>query len=144
MIRLDARPEAERAPHYRPYVNPNMDWELARHFGDYPGAGAFDEYVFAGLSLGATSDVCTIYEEARQPEGLRYACVPVEGGFQAEIAVPADYLNARQGGRWTSFRLNISVFDFDGNYAGPHKAVWWRPEWNSPEDFEGSGTFVRD
>ncbi|HOE65870.1 MAG TPA: sugar-binding protein [Candidatus Hydrogenedentes bacterium] len=141
IILLDARPESERTTLDHRWVNTEMEWELARMYGRYPGPGAFRDYLFLGVSLGATPEECTIYEEHLQPAGLRYASRLEPGGYAVEVAVPAAYLNARQNYSWNAFRLNISVFDCDGNYAGPHKALWWRPSWSSAESVPNQGLF---
>jgi hypothetical protein len=38
--------------------------------------------------------------------------------------------------------MNVVVDDYD-TVAGPLKALWWRPDWRSPDTFAGSGTFER-
>ena len=76
------------------------------------------------------------------PEGFTAVCVSGDGGITAEIAIPAEYLNAKQGRRWDTVRLNVSFYDYDsGHGRGSH--LWWRPEWRSAQSYAGSGTFVR-
>lgn len=82
----------------------------------------------------------------RQPDslplGTKIEARRVPTGFNAEVAIPIGHLNALQGGDWKSFRLNICVNDFDGDSSSTTR-VWWRPRWNGPENYQGSGVFHR-
>lgn len=143
IIRFDARPEPARQIPRQRWMNRQMDGEFARYFGKYPGPGAFDDYLFLGISLGATPEVTTVYQPERLPEGVRCVCAPAPDGYTAEVAIPVSYLEERQGKDWDGFRLNLSVSDYDDIFAAPHAAIWWRPEWSSAEDMPRSGTFRR-
>lgn len=142
-VRVDARPDGQRRLEKQRWRNETMDGEFSRHFNSNPGPGAFEDYLYFGLSLGATPDATTIYEADRLPEGVQAACAPAEDGWAAEIAIPDTVLDAFQGKSWERFRLNITLFDYDGSFAAPHTALWWRPEWNGPENVADSGTFER-
>ncbi len=63
-------------------------------------------------------------------------------GYNIEIAIPSQYLVARQRGAWWEFRLNVAVNDYDGPGAGAQ--LWWKPDWRTPQTYDGSGTFLRD
>ena len=76
------------------------------------------------------------------PEGLSAVCVAGDGGITAEIAVPAAYLDPKQGHRWDAVRLNVSFYDYDSGH-GRGSQLWWRPDWRSARSYAGSGTFVR-
>ena len=76
------------------------------------------------------------------PEGLRAVCVATDDGMTAEIAIPAAYLDAKQGSRWETIRLNVSFYDYDTGH-GRGSQLWWRPEWRSARSYAGSGTFIR-
>ncbi|HIJ72506.1 MAG TPA: hypothetical protein HPP83_00245 [Candidatus Hydrogenedentes bacterium] len=121
-VRLDARPEAER-----------KGWR---------GGGEFKETLFIATAPAATSDETEVLERERLPEGVQVVCVQTDTGHNTEIAVPISYLNARQGGDWTSFRLNIAVNDLD-EFNTMIPQIWWRPDWRSIENYDGSGTFVK-
>jgi len=56
--------------------------------------------------------------------------------------VPLAWLDRARGAAWDGFRLNIAVDDYD-DPAGPLAQVWWKPRWGSPQDYRGSGMFVR-
>jgi len=121
-VRLDARPEPQRS--------------AGR------GRGEFTDVLLVALSPGLTPEQMVVYGRERLPEGVKAVCVATEGGYSTEIAVPVRYLNEKQGGPWEAFRLNIAVDDFDGDFdAGAQ--LWWRPDWRTPMNYAGSGTFVR-
>jgi hypothetical protein len=83
-----------------------------------------------------------LYSADQLPPGVRAVCVKTDTGHATEIAIPAKYLDEKQGGPWKAFRLNIAVNDFD-QVAGPLRALWWRPDWRSAATYAGSGTFER-
>lgn len=64
-----------------------------------------------------------------------------ESGFDVELAIPASVLKEAAGGEWERIRLNLGQYDRD--LSGRTKSIWWRPRWDSPADFEGSGSFIR-
>jgi len=125
------------------WMNPEANSEFARSFGTHPGPGAFEKYLYIGLALGATADDFTVYEAERLPEGVLCACKPCDGGYSAEVAVPAAWFDAQQGKPWEKFRFNVTLIDYDDSYAAPYTALWWRPEWNHAENYPDSGTFRR-
>ena len=69
------------------------------------------------------------------------ACVRTATGHITEIAIPAAYLDAKAGGRWKEFRLNVAVNDYDTPDKGAQ--LWWRPDWRTDQTYVGSGTFRR-
>jgi predicted alpha/beta superfamily hydrolase len=76
------------------------------------------------------------------PKDLKRACRSTADGYDAEIAIPVEYLNRMQGGAWREFRLNVHLTDFVA--AGEPKVdLWWQPFWRSVESLAGSGTFER-
>ncbi len=77
-----------------------------------------------------------------RPAEVRSASRPREGGYAVELAIPAAWLDARQGGPWSAFRLELSVDDYDAGEPGP-ATCWWRPSRFGPSGVPGSGTFVR-
>ena len=76
------------------------------------------------------------------PKGTKVVCVKTARGHNTEVAIPVSYLNAKQGGAWKEFRLNVAVDDFDGPKDGGAQ-LWWRPDWRYEKSFPGSGTFRR-
>jgi hypothetical protein len=65
-------------------------------------------------------------------------------GIAAEVAVPAAWLDEQQGTSWTAVRLNACMRDADSKPPRKHKQLWYRPDWRSPRNVEGSGTFRRE
>ena len=94
------------------------------------------------VSPGRTAEEPIVWEAGKLPEGTRVACVRTETGFAAEAAIPRAYLDAKQGGAWKDFRLNVAVDDFDPSDGGGAQ-LWWRPDWRSPENLPAVGTFER-
>ena len=121
-IRFDARPEPARS--------------------QGRGRAEFKEILVISMSPGETRDKITLYSANLLPKGVQAVCMKTATGHAAEVAIPVGYLNGRQGGAWKQFRINIVVDDYD-TVAGPLKALWWRPDWRSPQTFAGSGTFER-
>jgi len=76
------------------------------------------------------------------PPGTKVACVQTPTGHNTEIAIPASYLDGRQGRSWRAFRLNVAVDDFDKPGRGAQ--LWWRPDWRTARTRPGSGTFHRE
>ena len=76
------------------------------------------------------------------PGNLKRASRPTVNGYDAEIAIPVEYLNRMQGGEWRHFRLNVHLIDFTSANE-PKVDLWWQPAWRSLESAAGSGTFER-
>ena len=127
-IRLDARPADIRRTAPASAIN---DPEKSK------------DVLLLGLSLDESAEVTTVYKQGFLPKGTKAKATKVDGGYVVEAAVPVTYLNEMQGGAWKDFRLNITVHDYDEGYSYPRVALWWRPDWNSPQNYPESGTFVR-
>ena len=107
------------------------------------GQGLFENFLFIGLSPGATPGEMVFYKrEQVGGEGVQAICAKTDGGHNTEIAIPLSYLDEKQGHRWEEFRLNIGVDDFD-DPAGKLAQIWWQPNWRRSQDRPGSGTFKR-
>ena len=100
------------------------------------------DILVVSMAAGATPDQMVLHASDAMPAGVKAVCVKTDTGYAAEIAVPASYLDEKQGAPWKAFRLNIALDDYD-QVAGPLRALWWRPDWRSAENFAGSGTFHR-
>jgi hypothetical protein len=72
-----------------------------------------------------------LFPKDNLPEGTRVTCVPVEGGYQTDVAIPA---------QWDVFRVNVCVSLADGETVTKRS---WRPPWRSVDSFPWSGTFYR-
>ncbi len=75
------------------------------------------------------------------PEGLLVSTGKTIQGFDAEIAIPLEYLQEKGGGDWKSVRLILVYQDKDGD--SPRTGLWWRPGWSSDHNYIGSGTIFR-
>jgi hypothetical protein len=111
------------------------------------GRGCGDVYDFPlfGISPGDTPTKPITYARDFLPDGAAAASAKTAGGYTLEISVPHRYLNKQQNRRWEYFRLNIAQSDYDGpDSPGPGAAhIWWKPDWRTSQDVEGSGTFRR-
>ena len=70
--------------------------------------------------------------------------IKTETGYDAEIAFPLDAfrpaLERRGPGKLQFVRFNIAIIDKDKSGQKPLQ-LYWRPEWESPEDYPWSGVF---
>lgn len=101
----------------------------------------FRNWIFVGLRPGTAADAPgVIYPAQYLPPGVQYACKRSPGGYTAELALPAAWLEAQYGGPWQSLRLNVMLNDRDLN--GMHRtSVYWQPDWREADNILGSGTF---
>jgi hypothetical protein len=121
-VRLDARADPQRS----------------LGTGEHEG----DDFLVVAVSPVPDSSMALLYGPMNLPELPRVARSRMDGGYAAEIAVPASYLDMMQGKPWQAFRLSIAQDDFD--YPGrPGAQIWWRPDWRRPLNYPGSGTFMR-
>lgn len=126
-VRLDARTDPARS-HY------GGSWSL------------YDPNILTILLIPAHSpdkSVLVDRELLHVPSGTRAACIITRRGYNAEIAIPISYLNQRQGGEWQAFRLNVTVDD-KGSPDSPVVQYSWCPDWRTPNNYTGSGTFLRN
>jgi hypothetical protein len=101
----------------------------------------FKEFLVVEMCPGRESGETIIFEKEKAPEGMKAVCIKNGKGLTAEIAVPSSWLDAAQGEPWKAFRLNVGQCDSDQR-PGQQQTLWWRPRWQSPTNFAGSGTFV--
>lgn len=121
-VRLDARPDPARS-------------------NERGTEGA--AFLLVAASPGATPAEMFLYQRGRLDSlGVTAVCLRTPGGYAAEIAVPRAWLDQQQGRPWSEFRLNLSVDDVD-EPNGVLAQLCWRPDWRTPENYPGSGTFRR-
>ncbi|MGH8019925.1 MAG: metallophosphoesterase, partial [Opitutaceae bacterium] len=94
------------------------------------------------LMAGDDSEVTRVNDTSQLPEGSRHIIHRTPGGYSAEIAIPAAYLDAKSGKTWDGIRLNVSVADRDPSKPG-RVSVSWRPAWPAAGSLPGSGSFFR-
>jgi hypothetical protein len=120
-IRLDARPTEIRA------VN--------------DGQGEQKNFLLLAFSPGSVPGETWLYRGTKElPQGIKYICCRTAKGFNTEVAVPMDYLNKQSVNDGGGFRLNVSVNDGDGEKL---VQLCWKPDWRTPENYYGSGSFVK-
>ena len=129
---LDARPEPERAA--------NEGFRAALR------SGVVAKLAFAWLTPAAPEgDPSPGSVIPALPPGTRRAARRTADGYAVELAIPAAFLDERQGGRWEGFRLDVSLLDFD-EMGNDHVVHWWRPSRfgsTGVSPVPGAGTFVR-
>ena len=82
---------------------------------------------------------------APPPEGIRQGATMREGGYVVEVAIPAAWLNERQGKAWEAVRIELSVQDFS-EPGGQPSSTAFRPnrfDRGRVLPIPGSGTFER-
>ncbi len=122
-VRLDARPDPERAQHR--------------------GRGENYYHLLFALGPDPQQENMTIWDPETLIEiGTESICRVTPDGHNTEIAIPLSYLIEQQGNDWRQVRLNIAVDDFDAE-DGPLTQLWWQPDWRDEENLPGSGTFGR-
>ena len=126
-VRLDARPEP------------------ARSTGK--GEKEFSNFLVISMSPGQNQDQA--YRHEKLPRELKAVSRATSTGHETEIAVPVSYLNKMQKKKWEAIRLNIAIDDYDhADQAHAQKGqpsgtqIWWQPDWRTPENITGSGTFI--
>lgn len=62
-------------------------------------------------------------------------------GFDAEVSIPLSYLDFKNGAEWENFRINLALVDWDEKT--PRTIIWWRPAWDSEDNYIGSGIFFK-
>ncbi len=106
------------------------------------GNNRIEDFLYLHFTLQETKkEPPVIYQVERLPEGTRIATRKAGDGVDIEVAIPVNYLAEMNDASWENFRFNVAYFDYDSNSST--SAIWWRPDWESSENFIGSGMFVR-
>ena len=121
-IRLNAEPEPHRSHCH--------GWDVG-----------WDRVLSVVCSPGQKLGDMVRWQHAKLPGGTQVACVTTGVGHNTEVAIPISYLDAKQGGPWQAFRLNVAVDDVDTD--GQVAQLWWKPDWREMQTYAGSGTFRR-
>jgi len=77
------------------------------------------------------------------PAGIDATCVVAPGGYKAILSIPASYLDDRQEGHWTVFRLNICINNYE-TASGPMVDTRWQPDWQNNRNIICSGMFRKE
>ena len=106
------------------------------------GENRFHDYFYLNFTPSLSRrDIPDIYQQERLPKGTLLVTRKTVQGFDMELAIPLSYLQHMGGDNWNSIRLNISYFDVDKNDS--RTGIWWQPEWNSNQNFIGSGMLFK-
>ncbi len=73
---------------------------------------------------------------------LTRAVVEVDGGYQAELAIPFSVLDRKAGGEWREARIGIRAYDFDQDEHG-NVVLYWQPYRFGDAPLAGTGSFRR-
>ncbi|MBI5091963.1 MAG: metallophosphoesterase [Candidatus Hydrogenedentes bacterium] len=122
-VLVDARPESERKPATGPEAK------------EKPG------YLTLSAGPGPDRGPAVVLDKDKLPEGAQMDAAARDGGYDAEFAIPAAYLDAQQGKAWRTVRVNIGVSDHD-SLMDSGVTLWWRPVW-AGDDGGMTGTFGR-
>jgi hypothetical protein len=109
------------------------------------------DYARLCICPGTTSAETFVFKPAKGlvMDGLKAASIRTETGYVVEVAIPNSWFQEQFGAPWESFRLNVSVSDFDDpaqlgkKKTDAHEWLNWRPHWRSTRTFFNSGSFVR-
>ena len=99
-INLDARPDPQRSSVGQGYFEAIMDGTMSQLLVDWftPVEPRFDSLVSRWLPA--------------PPKQMRHVSKRTAEGYSVEVAVPATWLNERQGKRWREVRIELSVQDY--------------------------------
>jgi 3',5'-cyclic AMP phosphodiesterase CpdA len=82
-----------------------------------------------------------IFQKELLPPNTVIATKKTVAGFDAEISIPLSYLNFKNGAEWENFRINLAYVDWDEESS--RTIIWWRPAWDSDDNWIGSGIFFK-
>lgn len=121
-LRIDARPDPVR----------------------YAGIGEKEMELFLLIAMGPVPDgsLQTLHMPEKLPMGTQISCKRTDRGYTLQVMIPTYYLNASQKKPWTEFRLNVSL-NAKPNQETPPWTYSLNPDWRTPENVPGSGTFAR-
>lgn len=122
-IRIDARPDPERS--------------------EGIGEGSGKDFIFLAVNPSTSSTQPAVFQPEDLPKGTLVASSVTKDGYIIEAAIPVEYFNSRQGGKWSAFRMNVFADDSDNANVARSVQYPWKPDWRSAQNYAGSGTFVR-
>ena len=132
-INLDARPDPQRSSAGQGYFEAIMDGTMNQLLVDWftPVEPHFDSLISRWLPA--------------PPDGMLQAAKRTERGYAVEVAVPATWLDQRQGKPWREVRIELSVQDYAEEKGHPRYRLF-RPSRFDRGDIlpvPGSATFER-
>ena len=133
LINVDARSDPERSASGQGYFAAIKDGTLRQLF------------VAWVTPVEAEEDSLLLRLLSPLPEGTRQVAIRREGGYTAELAIPAFWLDERQGKPWEAVRIELSVQDF-AEKGGKPALIVFRPsrfDRGGVLPMPGSSTFER-
>jgi len=119
-----------------------LDARPVRESANNRGQAGYQEMLQLNFSLPESKKGSPVPDQGeRLPEQIMVSTRKTLQGADVEIAIPVDYLNKMNGSPWKNFRFNLAYFDSDDH--DPQNGIWWRPDWQSGENYTGSGSFFR-
>jgi hypothetical protein len=76
-------------------------------------------------------------------KGVKTACVTVNGGYAAEVAIPVELLNGPAGKSWKALRIYVNLYEFDASTGGQGTYFNWQTDPDLPGGNPGWGAFIR-
>jgi predicted alpha/beta superfamily hydrolase len=110
------------------------------------GLAAWTNFLSIGVMPGRTINEMILEREIfekRLPTGLKAVSILDKDGYVTEIAVPVSYIIGKQGENWNGIRLNMYQKKVN-KQNGSSVRYWWRPGWKTAENYNGSGSFIKD
>ena len=97
--------------------------------------------IYLACFPGKDAGTATLWRRHRYPDKLVVMQSPTETGYDLELAIPLDYLNARSDrASADSLSLNITVVDVDGP-DHERRRQSWQPAWHLDDAVLGGGSF---
>ena len=107
------------------------------------GNGWYRNSLFSILTPGMKELTPISNNEEVLPEGSKWACQRIEGGYAVETAIPISYLIEKQGENWKTIRFNAVIQDKDKEDTKIQRFTF-QPEWRGRDNRIGSGMFFRE
>ncbi len=110
------------------------------------GVAGWTRFLSIGITPDRTINEMMLEREAygkRLPEDLKAVGIIDNDGYISEVAIPISYITDRQGKNWKSIRLNMYQKNVNTK-DGSNVRYYWRPDWKSADNYNGSGTFIKN
>lgn len=100
----------------------------------------FEDHLMIGFYPPTPSSPPQLMLNRKLPVSIRYALIQTPTGYNAEMAIPIEYLSQQQE-NWNAYRLNITIHDLlpDGSLI----RYSLHPDWRADDTVSGSGTFFK-
>lgn len=100
----------------------------------------FKDHLMIGFYPPLDSNPALLMFPNRLDLDIKYALVQTPTGYNAEIAIPIQYITQQQE-NWDAYRLNITIHDLQSD--GSLSRYSLHPDWRSEDTISGSGTYFK-